>query len=690
MVVLSSALATLQNSRALAVLATSGGFLAPVLSSTGDGSHIALFSYYAVLNLGILTIAWFRSWRMLNVLGFGFTFVIGFMWGLKSYESKMFASAEFFLIIFFFFYVAIALLFAQRQAPNLRGYVDGTLIFGVPVVAFSIQAALVKGIPFALAFSALFLGFFYLSLATIYQKGLGRFIPDSKLKLLSESFLALGAIFASLTIPFALDGEWIASAWALEGAGILWVSVKQNRKYGILFGLGLQVLGGFGFLEQTGGLTEWPVLNSIWIGASLVASAGLFSSYYIKTHGLTFFTFLPKLSTPFLIWGLLWWIVNGLLEIQTFVPRSNQLAIILVFFSFTALGLSFLEHRFKWNELAFNALGLAIVMLGVFLYFDPQLFFKAHLLQLKQIPTSALHPFVNFGWVAWPIAFASLLAILYYRDKSKLPIHPSITKAIPALHLGALWLFSIIIVIDFAWVVNAVLKLNNAWLMAAFSLPVLLIINSVMRTNFWPIRAHCTTYKHYGASILALYLVIWSLLANATGNGSTTPLPYIPLLNPLDMLQITGLITMFYWWANYGKKLQLNLSSLHVYISLTLLGFFAFNASLVRVLHHWFDVPYALADIMNSNLTQAVLSIAWTLIGLTAMIVASKKHWREAWVAAATLLGLTVTKLLLLDLADRETLITIISFIVVGMLLLVVGYFSPIPPKRNLDTEDLN
>ncbi len=52
--ILLGVLAVLQNSLSLAILGVVGGFLAPVLASTGQGSHVALFSYYALLNAGIL------------------------------------------------------------------------------------------------------------------------------------------------------------------------------------------------------------------------------------------------------------------------------------------------------------------------------------------------------------------------------------------------------------------------------------------------------------------------------------------------------------------------------------------------------------------------------------------------------------------------------------------------------------
>ena len=58
---LTIALAILQNSRALAVYALVGGFLAPLLASTGSGNYVGLFSYYAVLNAAVFGIAWFRE-----------------------------------------------------------------------------------------------------------------------------------------------------------------------------------------------------------------------------------------------------------------------------------------------------------------------------------------------------------------------------------------------------------------------------------------------------------------------------------------------------------------------------------------------------------------------------------------------------------------------------------------------------
>ena len=129
-------LAVIQNSRTLIVLGVAGGFLAPLLAATETGNHVALFSYYAVLNAAILSVAWFKAWRILNLLGFAFTFVIASWWGYEGYRPEHFATTEPFLVLFVLMYIGVAVLFALRRPPNLRGFVDSAVVFGTPFVGF--------------------------------------------------------------------------------------------------------------------------------------------------------------------------------------------------------------------------------------------------------------------------------------------------------------------------------------------------------------------------------------------------------------------------------------------------------------------------------------------------------------------------------------------------------------------------
>jgi hypothetical protein len=191
------ALAVLQDSRALAVLGIVGGFMAPVLTSSGSGDHVALFTYYAILNVAIVGIAWFKAWRVLNVLGFVFTFGIGTLWGYDAYRPELFATTEPFLVLFVLMYVLIPVLFATRQAPQLRGFVDGTLVFGTPIVAFGLQSQLVGDGEYGLALSAMVLAALYVGMATYLYR---RRAPE--LRVLVEAQLALSVAFVTVAIPW--------------------------------------------------------------------------------------------------------------------------------------------------------------------------------------------------------------------------------------------------------------------------------------------------------------------------------------------------------------------------------------------------------------------------------------------------------------------------------------------------------
>jgi uncharacterized membrane protein len=56
-----------------------------------------------------------------------------------------------------------------------------------------------------------------------------------------------------LAIPLALDGRWTAAAWALEGAGIVWVGVRQDKILARALGVFLQFAAGVAFLIDASG-----------------------------------------------------------------------------------------------------------------------------------------------------------------------------------------------------------------------------------------------------------------------------------------------------------------------------------------------------------------------------------------------------------------------------------------------------
>ncbi|WP_422087699.1 DUF2339 domain-containing protein [Variovorax sp.] len=284
--VLSAALAVLQNSPVLAIVAALEGFAAPVLASTGSNQPVGLFTYLLVLDIGIVLIAWFRAWRVLNLIGFVGTFTLAAGWAHKYYTDDQYATVQPFLIVFFLLFTAIGLLFARRtlfDAPvqpaqplatraldTLRraGRVDSSLVFGTPMVAFGMQVLLMRPWEYGAAFSAMALAAFYLVLGRLV------FATQPKgLALLAEAYAIVGVIFGTLAIPLGLEGQWTGAAWAVEAAGMYWLGARQQRAYARAFSFVVFAGAVLKLLEATrlDAAPGHPLLDGSVIGPVLVA-----------------------------------------------------------------------------------------------------------------------------------------------------------------------------------------------------------------------------------------------------------------------------------------------------------------------------------------------------------------------------------------------------------------------------------
>jgi len=111
------------------------------------------------------------------------------------------------------------------------------------------------------------------------------------------------------------------------------------------------------------------------------------------------------------------------------------------------------------------------------------------------------------------------------------------------------------------------------------------------------------------------------------------------------------------------------------------IGFAWVNGTLLRTVHHWSGVPFLPEPMLASRLVQSSFSILWMLLALAAMVVATRRAFRVVWICGAALMGLVVAKLFVVDLSGIGTLERIVSFVSVGLLMLLIGYLSPVPPR---------
>lgn len=660
--VFSATLAITQNSLALAAIGVSGGFLAPVLASTGQGSHVMLFSYYAVLNAGIVAIAWVKAWRVLNLLGFGFTFVIGWLWGEKAYRPEFFSSTEPFLLGFFAMYVAIPLLFARRRAVELKDYVDGTLVFGVPIAAFGLQVAMVRGIEYGAAYSAFGLGVFYLLLALALFRRTG-----SGMRLLVECFIALSLAFGTLAIPLAFDGRMTSAAWALEGAAVAWVAVRQGRLLARSFGYLLQFAAGIAFLldAERGGYGAIPVLNSAYAGTVFIAAAAFFCAAYIERNRARLLAEESTLAYVLLGWGALWWFGGGTLEITRHLTWAYRAQAVLMFFTASALGFSLLSAALRWP--AARWLWLAL--------------YPAMLMQITFEVVHGVHPFAHLGAPAWAAAFLAHFWLLSRHGADQ-------RKLAAGLHTAGVWMIAFVGAREVGWLIDYAVEGKRVWPSVAWALvpaAVLAALSARRVQARWPVRDYAPDYIVNGGAPVAAFLALWTLYANFTSSGDPYPLVFVPVLNPLDLAIGAVFVVVTVWLraaAKHGLEPWLRTARSGLIAAAGAGAFVWVNGTLLRTLHHWTGLPFALEPMLSSRLVQASFSILWTLLAVTSMVLASRRALRSLWVIGAALMGAVVAKLFLVDLSGIGTVERIVSFIGVGLLMLVVGYLSPVPPRE--------
>jgi uncharacterized membrane protein len=161
--------------------------------------------------------------------------------------------------------------------------------------------------------------------------------------------------------------------------------------------------------------------------------------------------------------------------------------------------------------------------------------------------------------------------------------------------------------------------------------------------------------------------------------GNATPLPWLPLANPLDVTLAAALVAVVGWARAHSGMPQ---ASREHWLGGAL--FVAGNGLLLRIAHHWGGVPWRLSSLMADKTVQAALTLAWTATALVLMVWASRRASRARWLTGAALLAVVVVKLFVVDLATLSGLQRVVAFLGVGAMLLAIGYFAP-PPARGDD-----
>jgi uncharacterized membrane protein len=219
------------NEIVIAFLSLLGGFLTPVIVSTGENLPTPLFSYVLILGVGAMLCAYYRKWRAVNVLAFAGTFVLYIGWFEKFYRPtirlaegmpEQMPVALAWLGIFFAAYLVLPMLYELAKKVKAREE-DVLLVLANAAVAFYyLWTILFDKYRTPLAFCALALCAAHLIAMAVVVR---RCKDDLNLRL---ALLVIGLFFLTIAVPLYLKMYAVAMAWAVEGVILAVIGLRYR------------------------------------------------------------------------------------------------------------------------------------------------------------------------------------------------------------------------------------------------------------------------------------------------------------------------------------------------------------------------------------------------------------------------------------------------------------------------------
>ncbi len=278
--IFSTLVAVSYNRQELAVLSLIGGFSAPFMVSTGEGNYVVLFTYIAILNIGILGISYFKKWRISTILSFIFTTILFGSWCALKIGSNTFShSGALIFATLFYFIFSITIVLNNLRNKGVFSKIEYFILVANTFVFFGLGMLILNDLESNLTgLFTLLLALYNIAYATVLYKKFG--LDKNAIYLL----IGLALTFVTLTIPIQFEGNIITLFWASEAILLFWLSQKSKINTFKIGGFIIQVLTLISlFLDWekysfTKDLTI--ILNPLFI-AGLVVSSSLFLTYWL-------------------------------------------------------------------------------------------------------------------------------------------------------------------------------------------------------------------------------------------------------------------------------------------------------------------------------------------------------------------------------------------------------------------------
>ena len=667
-----------RDSMAIAIIGIVAAFLVPIVLGAsdlyrgGDGGPDSnpglMIGYILVLDAGIVGLSAFRKWRWFTLLGLAGSLAVYGLWYATSGHDGTVAAAEWSLTGIFLCFVAATTLFhvIWRRTPELSD-----------MALMSLNAAIYFCTSYGLLWGEHqeWLGLFSFGLAALYAlTGYVALYRSEDNRRLSLFAFGIAIVFLTIAIPVQLHrsyASWITAAWAVEGAALIWIAVRQKMPKWQVWGLGalgIAVVGLFAFNRAIEPERFRPFINDTFWAFTIGILAFYSAAYFLrrKEAALQPWFFPAMMLTASL---LTLWLFSG--EIVSFaesrileargagatslgvrnIENGRTLGLVGVWAGY---GFCLLVAGAKkdWGWLRVAAYGLMAMACVV----TVALLNHSH----AMVRITDSQPFINFGFGAFAVCtiVLYLFARVIAENKERLGQVDAVACGVALGVASALTLWALSAEITTFLAGSEEERLRNMMLAILWSGYGLLLV----LVGAWK-GLPLARLGGYGCVAVAAGIALIALNHGATGEGPANSNWIANWSFGGLFVSICAIYLAAYLMANHSRKL---LDAEKVVLPLLILAANALSL---------FALSSEVLTYVSSGYGKSMgLTLLWAAYGLLLVVVGIAGKWRWVRVGGLALVLVSILKLFIVDTFTLHSGYRVAAYITLGVLLLAGGF----------------
>lgn len=597
------------------IIAGEAFFLGYITALLSNNFEVMTIIYTSVLTAGLVAVVAYKKWSIIGFFGVFASYLLYFLWN-RGDEAFIFSSI---ILLFYFLSFWVQSLFISKRNDLA---VDNVLITLANVGLFFLLffSNVYKFYPNWDSAVPLLTAIFCLGSFWIYDK--------KEIKFLSATYLYLAIFFLILFVPIYFNSKLITIIWAMETVLLAGLYIKTKN---IIFKTGFNILGLIVFLKNiffdSFSLQSFDPNN--FMGSTRLISflATIVSFYLIYVLIKRYKDYISSsnlLLLPVYSWAAaILTVLIVFAELADKYPAWTSFVLAVLVFAYALLGIS--EER---KEFISQSIGVSLILFFKLIFFD---LMALNAFDMDNILGS--DRLWTFAFVIWVF----YLLYIYFKNLTQ----PS-EKSLYLANLYAWMAFVLLILISFVEF-SGKYPVGMSIFLAILSLVYIIISKVSNRELFYQGLVVSTI-----VSVKVLFYDSFELssLENSTSLTDARILPFLIMI-------FSSYILSFYLYKNIFKLRETEKVLINLYSVLGTL--FAFILIVLELKEYFISIGWL------------ALALALTIVGF----IFNKKHLR---IQGIVILFITIFKVFIYDIRELEAIYRTISYIVLGIILLLISF----------------